>query len=369
MKDKNTISFQLRVRPFFRWLVVVGVVSFLGLISQAALNQRVFVSASKPDRVLVYQLDSDTGLLTLENEVETSNAPGSLCFSGSGDRLYVSLKNPGSIAVFEWGEGSELTLLGEVETGAYAGYVRVHRSGDFLFGSYYAAGQVTVHRIQDNGTLSSDPIQTVKTDDNAHAVVTDPSGQFLFVPHTRPNKIYQFRINPSSGKLVANETPILIRNSDTGPRHLWFHPNLEMAYGSDEQGSSISAYELKSKEGTLSLIETHSSLPSDFKDQNSTSDIEVHPSGKFVYIANRGHNSIAGFAIDAMNGRLTFLEHAAVDPVPRSFNITPNGDFLIVAGQQTNNLKVFRIGESGGLIHTQTVSVQGDPWWVVWQPQ
>lgn len=369
MQNKISKEFQLRVQLFICWLLLSCAVLILGTLSQVAMAQRVFVSASKPDRILVYLLDSETGLLTLENQVATSSAPGSFCFNGDGNRIYVSLKNPGSIAAYEFGEDSELTLLGEVDTGAYAGYVSVHRSGEFLFGSYYAAGQVTVHRILDGGTLSTDPIQKIKTDNNAHAVVSDPSGEYLFVPHTRPNKIFQFRIDSSNGELVANNPSSLIRNVDTGPRHLWFHPSLDMAYGSDEQGSSISAYALNSEKGTLTHIDSLSSLPNGFSGSNSTSDIEVHPSGKFVYIANRGHNSIAAFAIDEADGSLSFVEHAAVDPVPRSFNITPKGDFLIAAGQHTNSLKVFRIRETGRLTHSQTISIEGDPWWVVCQPR
>lgn len=369
MKNKIFEWARLRAKGIFRSLLLIWVSSSAGAFSQAAMPQRVVVSASKPDRLLVYQLNADTGFLSLESEANTSNAPGSMSFNGKGDRLYVSLKNPGSIATFKIDEESELTLLGSVDTEAYAGYLSVHRSGGFLFGSYYAAGQISVHRIEESGAIGEYPIQKIKTDNNAHAVVGDPSGNFLFVPHTRPNKIFQFRIDKSNGRLSASNSSFLIRDSNTGPRHLWFHPHLNVAYGSDEQGSGISSYRLNRKEGTLSLIETQSSLPSDFEEGNSTSDIEVHPSGKFVYIANRGHNSIAVFAIDETSGSLTFLEHTAVDPVPRSFNITPKGDFLIAAGQQTKSLRVFRIGENGRLVHTQTLSINGDPWWVVCQPR
>lgn len=141
-----------------------------------------------------------------------------------------------------------------------------------------------------------------------------------------------------------------------------------MAYGSNEQGSSISTYSLDTRDGTFSTIETLSSLPTGFTDNNSTADIEVHPSGKFVYIANRGHNSIASYAIDEMDGTLSFIQHTPVEPVPRSFNITPDGDFLIAAGQQSGKLRVFRIDETGQLKNTQTLNAKGAPWWVVSQP-
>ncbi len=363
------LGIRLRLRCHCIWVILFGVVPIIAGINCAEAQQRVMVSVSKPDQVLVYRLEPDSGNLILENKMETSASPGSMCFNQSGNRLYVSFRNPGSIAAYNVGNGADFTLIGEVNTDAYGGYVSVHPSQEFLLSSYYAAGQVSVHRIRKDGMISKDPIQQIKTDDNAHAVVSDPSGKFLFVPHTRPNKIFQFRVDPTSGKLSSNEPPFLSRKANTGPRHLWFHPHLNVAYGSDEQGSSISSYTLNPESGTLSLVETVSSLPNGFAGGNSTSDIEVHPSGKFVYIANRGHNSIAVFAIDAADGGLTFLEHAAVDPVPRSFNITPKGDFLIAAGQQTSSLKVFRISHNGRLEEAQTISIEGDPWWVVSQPQ
>ncbi len=351
------------------WVIFFGVVSMMDGINRAEAQQRVVVSVSKPDQILVYRLEPDSGNLVLENRIETSTSPGAMCFNQDGSRLYVSFRNPGSIAVYEVDTVADISLIGEVNTDAYGGYVSVHPSQEFLLTSYYAAGQVSVHSIRRDGMISEDPIQKIKTDNNAHAAVSDATGDFLFVPHTRPNKIFQFRVDSTTGKLSSNDPSFLSRNANTGPRHLWFHPHSGRAYGSDEQGSSISSYELHSNEGTLSLVETLSSLPSGFKDQNSTSDIEVHPSGKFVYIANRGHNSIAGFAIDDRSGKMTRIGHYAVDPVPRSFNITPQGDFIIVAGQRTRSLKVFRIAGSGELVPTQTIQIDGDPWWIVCQPQ
>jgi 6-phosphogluconolactonase len=332
----------------------------------AAQSNRILVSSSKPDQLAVYTLDNDSGQLDLTGQIPTDGPPGSFCFNKTGNRLYVSIREPGAITVYAIDKSSEATKLSEFSTSANGGYVSVHPSGKYLLSSYYSAGNVMVHRIHEDGTLSE--VQQIETDANAHAVVTDPSGQFLFVPHTRPNKIFQFRLNASTGKLTPNDPPILFRKENTGPRHLWFHPTSGQAYGSNEQDSSITSYELDSRQGTLSVIETLSSLPGKFSEQNATADIEVHPSGKFVYIANRGHNSIASFTIDDNDGTLTFLEHTSVEPVPRSFNITPDGQFLIAAGQRSNKLRVFRIESNGELTHTQTLQAEGSPWWVVSQP-
>ena len=349
--------------------IIYGITWLLAFILfQSVHAGRVVVSSSKPDQLTVYSLNKESGQLTKESHIPTSGPPGCFAFNEAGDRLYVSLRQVGKISAFSIDPRGNAILLNEVSTESYPGYVRVHDSGKFLFCSYYQGGQVSVFRIHDDGTLSDDPIQTIKTDANAHAVVTNPSGEFLFVPHTRPNKIFQFKISTQTGKLTPTSPPILLRAANTGPRHLWFNPSSGMAYGSNEQGSSISTYSLDTRDSTFSTIETLSSLPTGFSENNSTADIEVHPSGKFVYIANRGHNSIASYTIDQMDGTLSFLEHTSAEPVPRSFNITPNGNFLIAAGQQSEKLRVFRIGETGQLTHTQTLDAEGAPWWVVSQP-
>lgn len=338
------------------------------IIPLPAHASRVFVSTSNPNQLKVYALDEQSGTLSLENNIPTSGPPGCFSFNEAGDRLYVSIRQLGKITAYALDENGQATQLNEVSAESYPGYVRVHESGKFLFCSYYQAGQVNVYGIHEDGALSQDPIQTIKTDANAHAVVTDPKGEYLFVPHTRPNKIFQFKINTRTGNLTPTNPPFLQRAASTGPRHLWFHPTSSIAYGSNEQGSSISTYSLDTRDGTFSTIETLSSLPTEFSDNNSTADIEVHPSGEFVYIANRGHNSIASYAIDEIDGTLSFIQHTFVEPVPRSFNITPDGDFLIAAGQQSGKLRVFRIDEKGQLKHTQTLNTEGAPWWVVSQP-
>jgi len=350
--------------------VSISVHSWLthSLFSRESDAQRVFLSQSNPNQLTVYGLDKESGQLSFNHNIPTSGPPGCFAFNEAGDRLYVSIRQLGKITAYALDENGHATQLNEVSTESYPGYVRVHDSGKYLFCSYYQAGQVSVFRIQDDGTLSQDPIQTIKTDANAHAVVTDPTGEYLFVPHTRPNKIFQFKINARTGKLTPTHPPFLQRAASTGPRHLWFHTTSGMAYGSNEQGSSISTYSLDTSDGTFSTVETLSSLPTGFSENNSTADIEVHPSGKFAYIANRGHNSIASYAIDEMDGTLSFIQHTPVEPVPRSFNITPDGDFLIAAGQQSGKLRVFRIDETGQLQHTQTLNAKGAPWWVVSQP-
>ena len=179
---------------------------------------------------------------------------------------------------------------------------------------------MSVHRILEDGSLSKEPLQVVSTDERAHAVMTDPAGEFVFVPHTRPNSIHQFRFSSERGVFSKDDPALLQREELSGPRHLWFHPTRPFAFSSDEQGKAITSYRL-SETGTLSVLETVLSFPEDYIEKGSTADIEVHPSGRFVYIANRGVNTVAGFAIDPESGGVSLLQQSEVEPVTRSFNI------------------------------------------------
>lgn len=140
---------------------------------------------------------------------------------------------------------------------------------------------------------------------------------------------------------------------------------MPIAYGSDEQGSSITAYQFDSQTGTLQTIQTLSSLPDGAAPaKNNTSDIEVHPSGRFVYIANRGHDTIGVFSINQDDGKLTWIENAPTEAVTRSFNISPNGKFLVAAGQKSNRLAVLRVGDDGRLQRASSIPTGASPWWV-----
>ncbi len=332
-----------------------------------ASSSEVYVSLSKEQSIAVFAVEKSNGELSLKQKIETPRSPGAMAFSASGDRLYVALKSNGGIASFALGENGEASLLGTVAIEGSAGYLGVHPSGRFLLSSYYSEGMISVHQILDDGRLADEPVAVIETDERAHAVVSDPKGRFVFVPHTRPNSIFQFHFNEETGTLSPVDPPILQREEESGPRHLWFHPSLDLAYSSDEQGKAITGYGL-SELGALSVLETRSSFPDDYTEKGSTADIEVHPSGKFVYIANRGVNTIAGFRIDEKDGTVALMQQSEVEPVPRSFNISPDGKHLVAAGQQSGKLVVFRIDEEGLLHETQRLESGGSPWWVVFRP-
>jgi len=343
---------------------------FTAIFSTTRAEQLVLLSLAKDKEIQTWALDEETGNLTRRSTTKTSGQPSAMCINPSGTRLYTSMKESNSIVSFEIKGDGSLLRLGEAKVGAHACYLSLHPDGQHLLSAYYKAGQVAVHPLQADKGLSPEVSQILPTDERAHSIVLDPSGKFVFVPHTRPNSIYQFRFDTKTNKLVPNQPTKLLREPRSGPRHLCFHPRLHRAYGSDEQGRSATTYAYAPSSGTLSKLQTITSLPKGgYEGRHSTSDIEVHPSGNFVYLANRGYNMIAVYRVDSEDGKLHPIHHTPTEAVTRSFNLSPDGKFLVAAGQNSGNLATFRIANNGQLKRLSTTAAGKNPWWVQFIPR
>lgn len=327
----------------------------------------VHVSLAKENRIVTFRLSDKDGTLTQVDSVMVNGGPGALAYHPTLPILFASIRSMGNLASFRVEESSgKLIHINEIQAGADPAYLSVDKSGKLLMSAYYREGKIIVHSINQQGVIGKE-LQSISTDECAHAIVPDSTGRYWFAPHTRSNAIFQFTLDDAAMRLIENEKPKVLRKPNTGPRHLWFHPRIDFAYSSDEQGNSVSTYALDTASGVLSLRQTLSTLPETVTEAkaNSTSDIEVHPSGQFVYVANRGHDSIARYAVDPDNGMLTLLGNTPTEPTTRSFNIDPKGRFLIAAGQASGNLAVFQIDpKSGELRRVHTVLVGMAPWWV-----
>lgn len=324
-----------------------------------------YVSLDGENRIAVYSVNQTTGELIPRPDVETPGAPGGLISDPTSQFLYASLRRDGRLAAFRINHDGGLTLINVVDAGADPAYVATDRSGRFLLTAYYVASKVTVHRIGDDGALSEAPIQEIATDAKAHAIMTDYSNQFAYVPHTGPNAIYQFRFDGKTGHLSPNTPLIINTGTGTGPRQLAFHPKQDLVFFDYEQGSAIASFFLDRNAGQLTFRERRSSIPSTFTGTNSNARIEIHPSGKFIYVANRGHDSIAGFRIDTETGRLADLSPTPTEATPRGFTIEPGGRFLYAAGQSSNRLAAFHIDQKTGMLtRIATYDAGQRPWWV-----
>lgn len=331
---------------------------FLGVAMLAQADTFVYVSTGPDQKIQIYRQNAQDGALTSVASVETEAAPGSLVVDPRQKFLLAAMRNKPVVSSYQLDASTgKLTLLGTtpIPENATSAFVNIDRTGRWLLSASYGAGRVVVQRLADDGRIESSGSQVIETAKTAHSVMVDRANHLVFVPHVAPNAVYQFTLDAAKGKLTdAGKAPG--GAPAAGPRHLAFHPTLGYAYTSDESGSSITAYRLDATSG-LTPLQTLSTLPSDFKERNSTADVKVHPSGKFVWVSNRGHDSLAGFAI-AADGKLTAIDRAPTEKTPRSFDIAPNGRFVFGAGEGSGKLAVFQVNEASGTlkrIHTYEV--------------
>ncbi|QDT09770.1 lactonase family protein [Planctomycetes bacterium K23_9] len=356
---------------------------FISLLLMAACasanDQHIVVSHSNEKQLAVMSV-TDNGKFKLQSKTSIDARPAACSFDSTGRHLYVACSGPDSIAVLQANDKG-LTPLQSVTTPAKPSAIAITPSGRFLVASYYKTGQVTVHGILSDGRLSDLPLHNYQRDPHAHDVAFDHSGHFLFVPHTRANCIDQFQVDAATGALTLSTPAKLQRGESIGPRHLRFHPHAHFAYGSNEQGLSVSVYQFDPKRGTLNEIQTIASMPPEHPGKKSTSHVEVHPSGNYVYVANRGHRSLAVFQADQTTGKLTFLQRVPIGSQTRSFNVSPDGRFIVAADpksgetycyQVTRDAKTERSDEAksipGKLILTDAIATGPASWWVAFFP-
>lgn len=347
-------------------LLLVGLLG-LCCVRPLAAASWVYVSIAGEKRIAIYQRNETTGELTHRKNVSTSGEPGGLTTDPNNQFLFASMRSTGDLASFQIDSSTgSLTRVSQVSAGADPAFVATDRMGNYLLSAYYRAGKVEVHKIGKDGQLSERPVVSIKTDEKAHAILTDSSNRLAFVPHTGPNAIFQFRFDEKTGNLKANAIPKVKTGPKTGPRHLAFHPQLNVVYVDNEQGSSVTAFRLNRQKGRLTPLQTLSTLPKDFQERNSCAHLELSPSGRFLYAANRGHNSLAGYQVDRESGRLVGIGQTPTEAIPRSFNISPDEKFLYAAGQESGKIAAYEIhSQKGTLKRIATYTVGQKPWWVL----
>jgi 6-phosphogluconolactonase len=327
-----------------RWSAIMAVALTAPLAARG--ETFVYVSLAPEQKVQVLRLDPASGELAAVESIAVEGTPGSLGVDPEKKFLFASLRSTSSLASFRidpaTGKLKPLSTAA-LPKGENAAFVGTDRTGQWLLSASYMGGTVVVHRLRD-GTIESPPVQTVTTAKTAHCIAVTRDNARLFVPHVAPNAVFQFRFDAASGRLTdAGRAP---GGADkAGPRHLAFHPSLPLAFTSDETGNSITAYRVES-DGLVPL-QTISTLPTDFTASNTTAEVKVHPGGKFVWVSNRGHDSLAGFAIGD-GGKLTALGRTPTEKTPRSFDIDPAGRYVLGAGEGSGKLAVFEVDPASG---------------------
>jgi len=324
----------------------------------------VYVSDAGTQSIVLYHFDEETGKLKEVSRTSVGTAPGSLFVHAERKLLLASLRTNAEIGSFQIGEQGQLTAIGKtsLDSNANAAYVAADQSGRFLFAASYSGGRVTLHDINRSGQIS-EARQTIDTEKTAHAAVLSADQKWLFVPHVQSNAIFQFRFDAKKGKLTREENAAGGKEG-AGPRHLAIHPSQKFAFSSDESGSSVTLYSFDAEKG-LHPLQTLSTLPEGYTEKNSTADVHVHPGGQFVWVSNRGHDSLAGFRFDAVAGKLTALGQTPTEKTPRSFAVAPHGKWILGAGEGSGKLAVFAVDPQSGLLERkETIEVGKSLTWV-----
>jgi 6-phosphogluconolactonase len=273
-----------------------------------------------------------------------------------------------------------ITLLNRQSScGVSPPYVSVHPSGRYAFAANYASGHVCALPIHDDGTLGeatsvilhagSGPVPNRQAGPHAHFITPDPTGRYVLACDLGIDKVMVYRFDPDDGKLAPNDPPFAALPPGSGPRHLAFHPGGGFVYVINEIASTLSAFAYDGAQGAMQLLQTISTLPEGFGESNSCAQIVAHPNGRFVYGSNRGHDSIASFAVDETTGRLTPIGHEPTrGKTPRNFNLDPSGAFLYAANQESDTIVVFRVdADTGRLTPTGDVIENPNPVCVIFR--
>jgi 6-phosphogluconolactonase len=329
-----------------------------------------YVSLQEEDKILTFTMDAATGKLENQGDVTVKGGPAPMATDPGQSFLYVGRRGSRQLSSFRIDpDTGALSLIDTIPLATDPCYLATDRKGKFVLAAYYEGARVTVHALGSDGAAVAPPALSLDTARGAHCIQTDRSNRFAFVPHIAikgPSKIFQFKFDESTGQLTGNAPPSVSPGGELGPRHFCFHPSRDIVYCTNEQGCSVTAYHLDPSAGTLTPYQTVSTLPDDFEGKNSCAQIQISPSGKFLYAPNRGHNSIACFSVDAATGQLTPVGHVSADPVPRALSLDPSGSFMFAAGLETGRLTSYRVnGDTGELDPLETYDVGKRPMWVL----
>lgn len=312
----------------------------------AAIGRLFAFTASSDGKIRVFAVDDGTGAWTARGSVSAGAGPSFVAMDPKTSRVFAVDEAGGNVLSFAFDAAAgSLTPKGPpvASQGAGPTHVSVDATGAWVLVANYTAGSAAVFPILPTGALGAASSVT-SPGNEAHLAITNPSGGFAFVPCLGSNFIAQYTFDASQGKLAPNTPAVVSAPPSAGPRHLAFHPSEKFAYGINETASTMSAYAFDVGTGRLTLVQTLSTLPSNFSGANTGAEVAVHPSGAFVYGSNRGHDSIVTFAVNAGTGQLTLVGHEPTGgKTPRSFAVDPAGSFLFAANQDSGTVTGFRL--------------------------
>ncbi len=346
-------------------------------------------TGAKSKGIYVSRFNLATGQLAAPELAAETLSPSFLALHPAGRVLYAvgetgnwGGRRVGSVSAFSIDVGSgRLTLLNrESSGGAGPCHLAVDRTGRCLLVANYGSGSVAALPLQATGQLA-EPKTVIQhqgssvnpqrqAGPHAHFITTDAANRFALVCDLGLDQVLVYRLDAAQATLDAHDTPFASVKPGSGPRHLAFHPSGRFAFLINEMGSTLTAFEYEAKRGTLKELQTLSTLPEAFAGNSTCAEVQVHPSGRFVYGSNRGHDSIAVFSFEDKGGRLACVAHQPTQGrTPRHLAIDPTGRWLLAENQDSDSVVVFRVdATTGRLSATGQVLAVGAPACAVFVP-
>lgn len=320
-----------------------------------------------PDRkgIYAYRFDAANGEAAPLGLVAETVNPSFLAIDPTRRFLYAANEisdyqgqKSGAVSAFAIDRKSgKLMFLNQVSShGAGPCYVSLDQTGKYVLAANYGGGNVAVFPVLKDGRLgeaSSVIEHTGPTVDPSgpqpHQIDVSPDNRFAIAPYLGLDQLLVYRFDAAKGTLAANDPPFAQLRPRARPRHFAFHLNYRFVYVLEEAASTVDGFSYDAANGVLRQTATVSTLPEGFKGENTTAEIKMHPDGRFLYVSNRGHDSIAVFAIDPATGIPRFFEAVPTGgKKPRDFEIAPGGSYLAAANQNSNNIVIFKVDPQTG---------------------
>ncbi len=359
--------------------LLIGILAAASLSAQAQSSKEIMYvgtySIRGSEGIYVFEFDRKAGTMQPLQSVSNAKSPSFLAIHPSGKYLYSvneaadKLGGVSSYAIDKT-TGKLQFMNGQSSLGGSPCYISIDQTGKTAFVANYGGGSLAVLPINTDGTLkaASDSVQDVGSGPNTkrqekahvHSATISPDNRFVYVADLSTDKLNIFETDVKTSTVKPASMPFASVKPGSGPRHSAFHPNGKYAYLVEELTSTVAVFSRNTKTGALTMIEDNvKTLPAGFTGENTSADIHVDPSGKFLYQSNRGANTLAIFAI-GNDGKLTKVgDQPTEGKTPRNFLIDPKGDFVFVAHQDSDNITIFkRDQKTGKLTYTgQSVKV------------
>ncbi len=318
--------------------------------------------------IYAYKLDAKTGKLAeLGLMAETPN-PTFLALHPNGKYLYAineintfQGKQAGSVTAYSVDRATgKLTLLNQVSSGGPGPcHLIVDATGKTLMVANYGGGSFASFPIMPDGKLGeaasfvqdegSSANKSRQSGPHAHSVNLPRNNKFMLGADLGTDKVMVFRLDAPNGKIAPASPPSASVKPGSGPRHMVIAPDEKHVYVVNEMASAVTTFEYDANTAAMKEIDMVSTLPADFKGESTCAEIAIDARGRFVYASNRGHNSIAVFAVDAKTGKLTLIQNqSSGGAIPRGFILDPSGNWLIAGNQNTNNIAILKVDRKTG---------------------